>query len=446
MSAPPPSKPQPKPAGKLVEHPVPEFMWCQRSDRVYVTIKVADCVDCSVNVTPEHVLEFRGRGHGMCGDREYELTAPLFGGVVAAECGWFVCGPSVRVRLQKEKAGPYWAALLVGKQKLPQLKVDWSSWLDEDEETERSAAPTGFDAAEMKMMMVGSDKDPLYRDLSATSSSASPDEGEENNSIIIDEGMNSIDDLQIKFKALEYEKEQTANTRKARHDLRRNTRAAQKFVAQRERDLRYGRPVRDVTAEELELVANADGLYEKLKTEKAEEKAFWLSKWWHQRRPEQKKIAMAEEDARTAGARAAEEELARIRGVGGDVAEPKTRRKLEHAVFSAARDAALAKFDQWEVTGSDQSKYQEVDGRRFTARDIGARLAREILARELGEPAKELPPSLKLKQWGDKKAAKKWNPKTKRYERPDGTPAERDEEADGEEDAEDLYASRSRLT
>ena len=65
------------------------------------------------------------------------------GAVVASECLWFVCGPSVRVRLQKAKVGPYWPGLLANKRKMAQLKVDWASWLDEDEEHERSSAPNG---------------------------------------------------------------------------------------------------------------------------------------------------------------------------------------------------------------------------------------------------------------------------------------------------------------
>ena len=48
-------------------------------------------------------------------------------------CRWFVCGPSVRVLLQKAEPGPYWDALL--RAKLVQCKVDWQSWIDEDEET-----------------------------------------------------------------------------------------------------------------------------------------------------------------------------------------------------------------------------------------------------------------------------------------------------------------------
>ena len=37
-----------------------------------------------------------------------------------------------------------------------------------------------------------------------------------------------------------------------------------------------------VSAEEHALLEQADGLYERLKAEKALEKKFWLSKWWHQ--------------------------------------------------------------------------------------------------------------------------------------------------------------------
>jgi hypothetical protein len=285
MAAPPVSKPQPKPQlGKTSEFPIPEFMWCQRCDRVYLTIKVADCVDTMVDVTPEGELDFRGKGHGMCGQREYRFTVTLTAAVVPDECVWFVSGPNVRVRLQKAKAGPHWGGLLKGNKKMVQLKVDWSSWLDEDEENERSTAPNGFDAADMKGKMMGaggplqSASDPLYRDLDRFDSTTTPDEGEEQNSIMIDEGMNSIDDLQVKFRALDYEKVQTSKTKQMRHDTRKATREAQLFVKQREIELKYGRPVRDVTDEERALIANADGLYDKFKAEKQEEKLYWLSK------------------------------------------------------------------------------------------------------------------------------------------------------------------------
>lgn len=129
MAAPPPAvKPQPQPQLRVESNPTPEFMWCQRSDRLYVTIKVSDCKHARVDVTADNTLHFSGSGHGMCGEREYDLSIALFGAVVPSRCGWFIAGPAVRVRLQKEKVGPYWPALLRAKQKMVQCKIDWQSW------------------------------------------------------------------------------------------------------------------------------------------------------------------------------------------------------------------------------------------------------------------------------------------------------------------------------
>ena len=105
----------------------PEFMWCQRGDRVYVTIKVADCQETSVDVSSDHRLEFRGRGSGMCGQREYALSIQVARPVVKEACRWFVCGPSVRVRLEKAQHGPYWGALIADGVKMAQCKVDTST-------------------------------------------------------------------------------------------------------------------------------------------------------------------------------------------------------------------------------------------------------------------------------------------------------------------------------
>ena len=168
-----PSAATPSPAA------TPEFMWCQRSDRVYVTIKVADCQETSVDVSSDHRLEFRGRGSGMCGQREYALSIQVAKPVVKEECRWFVCGPSVRVRLEKAQRGPYWPALLAGGVKMAQCKVDWQSWLDEDEETEVSGAPNGFEIDELQMRMM-SEEDEFYKDPDHMSTSES--EGEEESS------------------------------------------------------------------------------------------------------------------------------------------------------------------------------------------------------------------------------------------------------------------------
>jgi hypothetical protein len=105
--------------------------------------QVADCTNARVDVSPDGRLNFEGYGHGARGTRAYALSVRLASSVTADHSRWFVCGPSVRVRLEKGKPGPYWPALLAQGDKLPQCKVDWQSWIDEDEETEVSSAPNG---------------------------------------------------------------------------------------------------------------------------------------------------------------------------------------------------------------------------------------------------------------------------------------------------------------
>ena len=259
----------------------PEFMWCQRSDRLYVTIKVADCAKPSVHIADD-VLKFRGVGHGMCGTREYGFELALAGGVDVTRCRWFVCGPSVRVLLQKAEPGPYWDALL--RAKLVQCKVDWQSWIDEDEETEMMEAPNGFDVDEMQTMMVG-ESDEFYLDPDRFSSSE--EEGEEANTIQLDDGMNDVDQIQKKFAQFDVEKKERAKTQAARRDLRRRTRAAQLAQRERERDLQYGRPPRELTSEELRLLDGAATLRQRLKEEKEAEFAWWQKQDHHVMRPAQ---------------------------------------------------------------------------------------------------------------------------------------------------------------
>jgi len=323
-----PEKPQ-----RVDGNPIPEFMWCQRSDRVFVTIKVADCQNAMVNVTALNVLEFRGHGHGSCGIRDYALRVTLAAGVKAEESKWFVCGPSVRVRLEKEKVGPYWNALMSGT-KLAQCKVDWQSWLDEDEETEVSGAPNGFEVNDMHMMMVGESLE-FYRDLDKLSSSE--EEGEEENSIMMDQGMNNLDQLQHKFRALDVEKEIRAQARDERRLLRQKTREAQKFEAQRKRDLGYGREVRDFTEEELSLLAGASTLRERLKKQKAAEKEYWAQTEHHQMRPQ----AADQEKARAAATKAAQAALENlVDQMGIDLDDADSKQMARKIIREAALEAA----------------------------------------------------------------------------------------------------------
>ena len=114
-------------------------------------------------------------------------------------------------------------------------------------------APNGFDVDEMQTMMVG-ESDEFYLDPDRFSSSE--EEGEEANTIQLDDGMNDVDQIK-KFAQFDVEKKERAKTQAARRDLRRRTRAAQLAQRERERDLQYGRPPRELSAEELGLLDGA---------------------------------------------------------------------------------------------------------------------------------------------------------------------------------------------
>jgi len=362
----------------MQQAPVPEFMWCQRSDRVYVTIKVADCAETRVDVTADHRLEFRGRGSGMCGQREYALSIQLAKPVTKAECRWFVCGPSVRVRLEKMEGGPYWASLLPKGVKMVQCKVDWQSWLDEDEESEVSAAPNGFDLDELQMRML-SEEDEFYKDPDHLSTSES--EGEEENSIQLDDGMNDIAHVQGKFKAFDEEKAVRERTKRERRELRERTREAQRFAALHERDVRFGRPTRALTADEEELIAGASTLRARLKAERAAEKAHFQAQWWHQRRPDTKQTAALTRVMLEAAT--AEAEGARGRGA---LSERAGRTAAKLAAYEAARRAAV------DIVGHEPKSAQTLrDMARAAATDAVGRAAGRIA----GDAEPEWPP-LKL--------------------------------------------------
>ena len=137
-----------------------------------------------------------------------------------------------------------------------------------------------------------------------------------------------------------------------------------------------------MTERELSLIANEAGLYEKLKAEKKQEKLFWLSKWWHQRRPEKRKIDLAEPMAREAAVKQIAEELDALKANGGDVEDAKVRRGIERRVFIKARAAAIDKFNQWEHQSEKPDRIrQDQEGEGL----YGARHGREDHERGAGK-------------------------------------------------------------
>jgi len=231
------------------------------------------------------------------------------------------------------------------------------------------------------------ESDALYRDPDKFSSSEDEcDDGEEGNSVLMDAGMNSLDDMQIKFKALEEEREERAHTQTVRRELRRNTRAAQLAEKQIKLDKQHGRPTRELTAEEVELLKGASTLHDRLKAEKAAESAYWNSKFHHQRRPERKKQVHVENQIRERAAELAQEEIGKLRAAGSDPADKVARKGIMKRIYVDVMGMASEIFDRTEITSEKDHKIkEEKEGRLAASKELARKVTEEEVARAAGE-------------------------------------------------------------
>lgn len=115
----------------------PPVLWAQRKDKLFVTIDVQDCVNPKLKLEKRDesadsaVLKFSG----IVGDgSSVDVLLELHGDVNAAEAKVSVTGRHVLVVVPKKAEG-FWPRLTKDKQ--PRfVSVDWSKWVDEDEEDE----------------------------------------------------------------------------------------------------------------------------------------------------------------------------------------------------------------------------------------------------------------------------------------------------------------------
>jgi prostaglandin-E synthase len=110
----------------------PEVLWAQRTDKVLITIALPDPIDPKINVDASGKLEFSAKAGAD--KTPYELDLELAGEIDNEKSKIQITNRHILAVLEKKEPG-YWDKLLKGKGKTPQyIKVDWSKWVDEDEE------------------------------------------------------------------------------------------------------------------------------------------------------------------------------------------------------------------------------------------------------------------------------------------------------------------------
>ena len=109
--------------------------WAQRKDLVIVTLEARDVADQgkTVDITPEGHFHFEARSKNDT--HFYKVDLELFDEVLPETAKWKVTDLCLVVTVQKKnKEAEHWPRLIKPKGKVHWIAVDWSKWVDEDEE------------------------------------------------------------------------------------------------------------------------------------------------------------------------------------------------------------------------------------------------------------------------------------------------------------------------
>ena len=124
----------------------PRMKWCEREDKVYLTIELPDAKDAEVTIEARE-FTFRATAAGAT----YEERIALFADVSKEKSTYAVTERQVFCVLIKEEA-KWWERLLrEGEKKPANLHVDFDRWADEDDDA-GDIDTSGFD---MQSMMGG---------------------------------------------------------------------------------------------------------------------------------------------------------------------------------------------------------------------------------------------------------------------------------------------------
>lgn len=135
----------------LRRHPITK--WAQRKDKVFLEVALRDITDENIELT-ETTLTFVGNSDG----KKYEFAFEFFGEVDKAASKWTKTGfHLIFVVEKKDPNGAFWPRLLKTTNKNQYIQVDWSKWVEEDEEEEEpNKGLGGFDPSQMQSTLLAS--------------------------------------------------------------------------------------------------------------------------------------------------------------------------------------------------------------------------------------------------------------------------------------------------
>lgn len=146
-------------AEKTGDAKIPNVMWAQRNDILFLTVNLEDCKNPTIELT-EQKLHFRGKG-GTNKDL-YDITMEFEKDVNPQESKYAVNARNVTFVIKKKESGRYWEHLLKNIKKPFWLKTDFNKWRDEDESDDD--LDKNMDLSEMMQSMGGMGSGPATMD------------------------------------------------------------------------------------------------------------------------------------------------------------------------------------------------------------------------------------------------------------------------------------------
>ena len=109
-------------------HPI--IKWAQRKDRVFLEIGLRDITEEKLDLT-ENSISFKG----VSDKKEYAFDFEVFSAIDTEQSKWHKTGFHMLVVLQKKNPEEeFWTRLTKSSAKCQYIQIDWSKWVEEDEE------------------------------------------------------------------------------------------------------------------------------------------------------------------------------------------------------------------------------------------------------------------------------------------------------------------------
>ena len=104
--------------------------WAQRKDNVYIEVQLRDTTDEVINLSA-NTIKFKGTSDS----KVYEFELEFFEEIDTESSKWNKTGFHLLfVLAKKDPSKPFWTRLTKNKEKNQYIQIDWTKWVDEDEE------------------------------------------------------------------------------------------------------------------------------------------------------------------------------------------------------------------------------------------------------------------------------------------------------------------------